>query len=371
MNDSSGQNLRRIMDGSDRSAGAGILRFTLAVAEPFYAGAMRLRNFCYDNGILKTHSLGRPAISVGNITTGGTGKTPVVQWMAERLAEKGQRPAILIRGYKSTRQGISDETAILSDGLRNTPGGGIPVIPEPNRIRGAAAALRLNPQTSVFILDDGMQHRRAKRDFNLVLIHAAEPFGFSHVLPRGMLREPTIGLRRASAFLITHAGEVSEGEMIRIEAVLRQHNIAAPIFRADHVIDGFLSATDELQSENFLSGKKYFAFCGIGLPYGFLNQSGGTRVGAAFFDDHHDYTAADLVNIIQSAQTAGAQLLVTTEKDGVKLSALPNLGDLLIPIYRARLTLRFWPDHEERLLKEIQGALFGGVTPGDAGAAGG
>jgi len=328
---------RRVMDGSDRSALAAVLRGGAACAEPFYATIMRARN-----RLFTSHSLGRPTISVGNITTGGTGKTPVVQWLAGRLLAAGRKLAVLMRGYKSTG-GVSDEQAVLTQGL----GPMVAVIADPDRIRGAAEAIRLHPEIDLFILDDGMQHRRAARDFELVLIHAADPFGLGRVLPRGFLREPLSGLGRADAFVVTHAGEVDAGRLEQIGQTLRRYNSAAPIFRADHVIEGLREAVDQ---------KPFFAFCGIGSPDSFFSQvSGqGNCVGTRAFSDHHAYTAADLIDLNQAAQAAGAAALVTTQKDWAKLSRLPPTG---LPIIRAGLCIRFAADHERQLLEFLRSRI--------------
>lgn len=329
---------RRVMDGTDRSPLAAMLRGAAACAEPFYAGLMRTRN-----RLIRGQPLGRPTISVGNITTGGTGKTPVVRWLAASLADAGRKPAILLRGFKST-DGVSDEQVVLAQALGQT----IPVIANPRRIRGAAEAIALHPQTDLFILDDGMQHRHAARDFELVLIHAAEPFGLGRVFPRGFLREPLSGLARADAFLITHAGEVDAGRLDQIERTLRQNNPAAAIFRADHVITGL----EALDSHSF------FAFCGIGSPESFFSQlaAHGNCVGRRTFADHHRYTAEDLVALEAAARSGGAAMLVTTEKDWAKLTRLPPAAGRL-PIVAVGLSIRFYGDHETRLLKQIKSRI--------------
>jgi tetraacyldisaccharide 4'-kinase len=326
---------RQVMSGSDRSGPAVVWRLLAAGAEPMYAGLMRLRNRLYDSQFFKSHPLGRPTISVGNITTGGTGKTPVVQWLSRRLLETGQRPAILLRGYKSTSHGVSDEQALLATDR-------IAVIADPNRRRGAAAALQKQPETTVFILDDAMQHRRAKRDFELTLIHAAQPFGFGRVFPRGLLREPMIGLRRAGAILLTHCDEGDD--VASVVSTLRKFNPGAPVFQCDHVV-----------RVAELAQKKYFAFCGIGSPASFLGRLGGTCVGTREFDDHHDYDEADIGQLVGAARFNGAEVLVTTEKDWVKLSRFE--GKFPVPVLRAELSLRFHADDEARLLQVIRDAL--------------
>lgn len=360
MNQTHEQYLRGVMDGSNRSVRAAFLRLATRCAEPFYAGAMRLRNLCFNLGIFASHSLCRPTISVGNITTGGTGKTPVVQWLAQSLATAGHKPAILLRGYKSTANGISDEAAALQSSLKSAADGPIPVIADPDRIRGAFGALQEHPQISLFLLDDAMQHRRARRNFELVLIHAAEPFGYSHVLPRGMLREPLSGLGRADAFLITHAHEVPQIELEKIETVLRQHNTDAPIYHCDHLVSGFRSTADERHPAEYLAGKRFFAFCGIGSPMSFLHtldKISPSRVGTKLFPDHHEYTAQDLTEVVRLAQSNRAELLITTEKDWAKLSNSPYLKGAALPIFRAQLSLQFAIQQDRLLLDQIAARL--------------
>lgn len=348
MNASRESRFRQVMDGTDASGNASVLRAAAAGAEPFYSAMMRVRNGLYDAGIFRARFLGRPAISVGNITTGGTGKTPVVEWLAARLTAAGQRPAILMRGYKSTASGISDEQAILA-------AAGFPVIADPDRRRGAARAIAGKPEITAFILDDAMQHRRARRDFELVLIHAAEPFGFGRVFPRGLLREPLSGLRRADAILVTHSDEVTPGEMDAITFAVRRETKTAPIFHCDHVIRGLCGSAGESPSPANLCGQRYYAFCGIGSPESFfsrLSHAGGIPVGVRAFDDHHDYSAAEIADLAAAAKSAGAQTLITTAKDWVKLERFA--AGAQVPILRAELFLRFREGHEEGLFDSIR-----------------
>ncbi|MGD0138927.1 MAG: tetraacyldisaccharide 4'-kinase [Tepidisphaeraceae bacterium] len=351
MNQSSESRFRQVMDGSDRTSSAAMLRAAASCAEPLYAAAIRLRNRMYDAGILPAHPLGRPTISVGNLTTGGTGKTPIVQWLCRRLAAAGQCPAILLRGYKPTSRGISDERMLLAEA-------NLPVIADPDRRRGAAAALAQRPQTTLFILDDGMQHRRVRRDFELALIHAAEPFGFGHVFPRGLLREPPSAIRRADAALITHADEVDPAAIAAIASTIHSKAESLPIFQCDHVIQALRPASGQSMPIENLSAKRYFAFCGIASPASFfrrLADCGGTCAGTRQFDDHHDYSASDVSRILQAAASANAEILITTAKDWVKLE--PFAGMIPIPIFRADLAIRFHLDHEDQLLRAIQERL--------------
>ncbi|MGA3066273.1 MAG: tetraacyldisaccharide 4'-kinase [Tepidisphaeraceae bacterium] len=322
-----------------------------SLVEPFYAAAMRIRNGMYDQGFLAVRTLGRPAVSVGNITTGGTGKTPVSIWLADRLSRANHHPAILLRGYKRTPEGVSDEEEVL----RNALAGRAAVIADPDRIRGAAVALREHPETTVFVLDDAMQHRRAARNFDLVLIHAGNfgPPRYDRILPRGLLREPLEGLKRASAFLITHVGEVGAADLSGVESAIRRHNPQAAIYHADHIVSGFLGPDGHPRDP---AGTKYFAFCGLANPGSFtagLVERLGQPAGRRIYPDHHAYDPSDLNELRLAAESAGAEFLITTEKDWAKLCRLP----ISLPILRAQLTLKFQDDHEERLFAAICNAI--------------
>ena len=188
------------MSGERRGVRASVLRGTLGAAEPLYAAAVRGRNWLFDRGV-GVRRLPRPVVSVGNITAGGTGKTPVVLWLADRLRRKGRRPAVLLRGYEA--EGRPQRRADAARGAARTRRARcrprIAVGVNPNRLAGGDGVLRGRPDVDVFVLDDGFQHRKLARDFDLVLIDAAQPFGYGHVHPRGLLREPLAGLRRADA----------------------------------------------------------------------------------------------------------------------------------------------------------------------------
>ncbi|MBV8780965.1 MAG: tetraacyldisaccharide 4'-kinase, partial [Phycisphaerae bacterium] len=180
-------NIVAIMSGQRRGGFAAAGRAMLAIAEPLYAAIMILRNTMYERGWLATHQAGRAVISVGNLTTGGTGKTPIVAWIVHELRAMGYHPAVLLRGYKAVN-GVSDEATLLRQLVAPSP-----VIARPDRVAAAANAVMNDPQIDCFVLDDGFQHRRLKRDCDVVLIDATRPFGFDHVLPRGLLREPIVG----------------------------------------------------------------------------------------------------------------------------------------------------------------------------------
>jgi tetraacyldisaccharide 4'-kinase len=354
-----------VMSGTRTGAGASLLRGLLATAEPFYASAAALRNGLYDLRVRKSHRLARPVISIGNITTGGTGKTPMVRWLAARLRDEGRRVAVLSRGYKSAAGKLGDEQLML-DQLLNGPGMEPVIIKaNPSRLASAGAALREGPSVDVFLLDDGFQHRAVARDLDIVLLNAAEPFGFDHVLPRGLLREPLRGLTRAGAIVITHCEQVEPPQVDRIGNLVRRYNRSVPIYRAAHVPIGLRSnsvcsaAPPDHELEE-LANKPFFAFAGIGSPRSFdaqLRAMGSSYVGHRWFADHHSYTPADLEVLVAQARKAGAQVLLTTEKDWVKIGSLPAAKSCQPPIWRLDVGIQFQEGDELRLLAQVNSSI--------------
>jgi tetraacyldisaccharide 4'-kinase len=318
-----------------------------------------VRNWTFDAGVRTQAKLPRPVLSVGNITTGGTGKTPVVRWLADRLRQTGETVAVLSRGYKAKPGELGDEQRMLAN-LLNTPGQrSIAIRANPDRFSAGEALLRDVPKTSVIVLDDGFQHRRLARNFDLVLIDATEPFGFGHVLPRGMLREPLNGLKRASAFLLTRTDQVDEATRTAIVEKLRHCKAGAPVYSSVHAPAHF-RADDQPDSIplDSLHGRRWFAFCGIGGPGGFVRQLeaiGGTNAGQRVFADHHEYTPGDLAALAAEAKRVDANVLITTEKDWVKLAALARPKDLP-PIWHLDIEVRFQGDDERALLQQVLAA---------------
>jgi tetraacyldisaccharide 4'-kinase len=349
MNDSREQRIRSIMSGEARDAGAMAMRALLRLAEPFYALAARFNNALFDSGIKKQLRLARPVISIGNITTGGTGKTPMVQWLARALLARGHHPAILLRGYTVGNSTTSDEATLLHRSLN------IPVIANADRAAAGAKLLAEHPEIDVILLDDGFQHRRAHRDLNIVLIDATEPFGYGHVLPRGMLREPPRGLRRADLFIITRSNLISRDQLANVWAETASFSSSDPkIFNARNRIKSVVSAQESLPMES-LKSRRIFSFCGIGNPQSFrkeLLSTGAIDVGHRAFGDHHDYVRADLDQLFAQAKQQNAEMLITTEKDWVKIEPLIQSSDP-IPIWRAQLEMEFDEPDVRQLLGYI------------------
>lgn len=342
---------RGVIDGSDHRISASLLRGCLSLAEPIYAIATVARNRMFDSGSVASHRAGRPVISVGNITTGGTGKTPVVRWLVETLRAAGHAPAVLMRGYKASADEDSDEQRLLESQLPGTA-----VEANPSRVDGASRVLAAHPEVNVFVLDDGFQHRRLHRDLDIVLVDATNPFGFDHVLPRGLLREPLEGLGRASAFIITHCELATAARLSEITSVLHKFNAVAPVYRCSHVQVGLRYADDALMDLTALAGSSIFAFCGLGNPAGFqsqLEKNGAKICGSMWFADHHAYTASDLADLQNLAEKSGAKMLVTSEKDWVKIEPLLDAALSRLPIWRTELSLRFREGDDGSLRSQV------------------
>jgi tetraacyldisaccharide 4'-kinase len=308
----------------------------LAPFGSLYGKISDLRNQMYECGWIASHSLGARTISIGNITTGGTGKTPLVALVAKILANNGEKVCILTRGYgrenSSARILVSDAESVLVDAKS---GGDEPVelaqrllgkaivVADADRVAAAKWA-KENFGVTAFVLDDGFQHRRAKRDLDIVCIDATDPFGNGRVLPAGRLREPLANLKRADAIVITRANLANGLDDLRSEISDLRSN--ARVLEAKNRIAncvGLKSFHATAQNEqNFNKPKRPFAFCGLGNPQNFfdqLRQDSIIPVGTKSFGDHHSYSAADVRSIESAANAAGAHSLITTAKDAVKL----------------------------------------------------
>jgi len=348
--------IRNVMSGAERGVGATALRIAASAAEPFYATATRLRNQLFDAGVMRSHALGRPTISVGNLTAGGTGKTPMVCWLAERLRAHGRHVAVLARGYKSGGSNQGDELQMLDAALNAAALPKVELIANPDRVAAAATALGRDPSIDLFVLDDGFQHRRARRDLDVILLSAPEPFGFDRLLPRGLLREAPAGLSRAGACVLTHCDQLTADELKALEQRVRAYHADVPIYHAVHAHTALrMSGPSERLPIDSLGQTSFFAFAGIGAPARLdrqLHRWGAAYCGRRWFPDHHHYNQTDIAELRASALGSGAQVLVTTEKDWVKLSDLPGVEQTL-PIWRIEMALRFWDADEARFWEQI------------------
>lgn len=348
--------IRQIMSGQSRGVGAKLARLLLALFEPIYRAVVGTRNRLFDRELMRIQHLPRPVISVGNLTTGGTGKTPVVQWIVRELQSLTHRPAVLLRGYKRTStQSASDEEQMLRDSL------GIPVFADPKRFLAGQRALNKHPEIDVFVLDDGFQHRQLARDLDVVLIDATNPFGYEHVLPRGMLRESLAGLARVDVVILTRVDLAPPEQIKSIEDSVRRANPKVPVLRSIHRLSE-VWGDGERGSLERLRGKKVWAFCGIGNPEAFengLRKAGVELAGMTRFADHHPYEPQDLESLEAAASEAGAEVLLTTEKDYVKLRDLPTLLSSPMPLLCVGVRIEMSDDDSAKLRKILRQTLTG------------
>ncbi len=330
------------MSGEARDLAAAALRgLTLPATLP-YRAAVTGRNALYAAGILPTRDLGRPTVSVGNLTAGGTGKTPMVIALARLLQATGHRPAVLLRGYEpggyENKKG-SDEAAEL----RGSLGGDIPVMPDANRVAGAARVLQEHPRTTVFLLDDAFQHRRARRDLNLVLVDSLRPFGFDHLLPRGLLREPRSALRRADAVILTRTDRATPPQLQALDDTIQKITGRPPLAHAVHDWTA-LHLSFKPYPLDRLANRAVLGVAGIGNPRDFadrLREVAGSCVGVLTYDDHFRYSRDELEGIFSVALERQADAVVTTEKDYVKWRTFASGVKARLPVYRPIVAMKF------------------------------
>ncbi|RKY06099.1 MAG: tetraacyldisaccharide 4'-kinase [Planctomycetota bacterium] len=292
-----------------------MLRALLRVISVPYRLAVALRNSAYDMGLARTHSADAPVISVGNITTGGTGKTPLVVWLCRLLGEKSLKCAVLTRGYKPPKGLVSDEPAILARACPRTK-----VLVNADRVAAAGRAVN-EFAAQVLVMDDGFQHRRLGRDLDIVAIDATRPFGYDRLLPAGLLREPKKAIRRADAVVITHYDQSTAAGIELLEKQIRRIKPDIVIAKAIHRHRCARGTGDAGYDLDELRKKRIFAFCGIGNPEAFLNrlkEHGLNVVGSRVYNDHHNYTESDFGEIRRQALSLGAEMILSTEKDWVK-----------------------------------------------------
>jgi tetraacyldisaccharide 4'-kinase len=284
-----------------------------------YAAITGLRRRLYHRGLLPSRGVDVPVICVGNITCGGTGKTPMTAWVVDRLKQIGRWPAILTRGYKAI-DGKSDEAMLLQ---RVTA---VDVLVNPDRLAGAAEAIENG--ANALVMDDGFQHLRMRRDLDIVLIDATNPFGSGEdalgcCLPTGRLREPRTALRDAGVIVLTRSDSVLPDQVEDLKTYLHAHAPQAPIATAVHQPVWVMDETGRQLPTKAVSGKRAFLFCGLGNPRAFLNTAIGLDVRiveAAGLEDHVEYTDEVIVDLCEAADKADAEIMLTTRKDGVKLA---------------------------------------------------
>jgi tetraacyldisaccharide 4'-kinase len=352
------------------------MSLALAPLGLLYGAVTRARLRLYRSGMLKAENVGVPVVSVGNLTAGGTGKTPLVEWVARALAGEGLRACVLTRGYGRADEGrrvvasdgervlaevaeCGDEPRLLAEKLLGVAS----VVCDRDRAAAAGWA-RAELGAEVFILDDGFQHLRIARDLDIVTVDATAPWGGGHMLPRGRLREPAAGLGRADCVVITRAELAADLEGLRRE-VARLSGGRGVVITSRVRTRGLtplggagveLESRVEGRSDGVASsvGQPVAAFCAVGNPRAFFEQlrrEGFELCHSRAFHDHHAYTAADVAAVSREAVSRGARALLTTAKDAVKLRGF----EFSIPCHVVEIGLEF--DDEAALLGLLRQAV--------------
>lgn len=332
-----------IISGEDGGIVAVLARCVLRGLSVVYWLVVTVRNRLYDWGLLSVVTLSVPVICVGNITVGGTGKTPMVVWLCRYLLDHGRRVVVLTRSYKGKDEQGNDEVRLLRRALPD-----VPIVIDSDRVAGGARAIA-EYGADILVMDDGFGHRRLGRDLDIVLIDSTCPFGYGWLLPGGLLREGVGELRRGGVAVLTRVDQANRGSQASqvnqakqsIQAYLsslREHivillgPVAACGGKAEKLVAssshrpvGLFDTRGERVDAVKLKGDNSIAFCGIGNPSAFistLSDFGINVVGEYFFEDHHDYSDKDWDVLADLAESRGANWLVTTEKDWVKLVGL-------------------------------------------------
>ncbi len=331
------------------------LTLILSFLSLFYRSCVNLKNLMYDRGILEQTKLPCKVISIGNITVGGTGKTPTVIMLVKSLKEKGYRPAVLSRGYggkaKCAVNVVSDGEKILMG--ENEAGDepiliaraarGIPVLTGPERTRTAAFAIE-NLKANVLILDDAFQHRRIFRDIDIVILNRELPFGNGFLLPRGPLREPTRALTRAHFVIWRDSARNGRYPKYQEHGIGSFRPVLSVCLRPKDIIR---ADTEKAYPLEFMKGKKVCAFAGIASPEAFrrtVESLGWTVTSFIDFPDHYPYTEADISYIQKRCADSSADVIITTEKDGVRLTHFPAF---LKDVFLLRVEMEMLPSPEE------------------------
>lgn len=338
---------------------AGALRALLLVLSFLYGVIVRRRVAFFKDNLLRSHRIGCPVVSVGNLTVGGTGKTPVVEKLARDLNERGRRVAILSRGYKSVKRRGSATVRVVTEGgailLDSKAAGdepfmlaknlrGVAVVVDKDRVACGRLAVS-SIGSDLLILDDGLQYLKLNRRLDIVLIDREAPFGNEYLLPRGTLREPPDHLRRATHILITKCDGSDESSLhVRI----RKHNRTAPIIECRHrPVSLHDVSTGEILPLDTLRGTRAGAISAIASPESF--EAGLRTLGVKLeltqsFADHHRYSRSEMNRFLSRCLRRGVECILTTEKDAVRM---PHLLNQELPIRYLRIEIEILKGQEE------------------------
>ncbi|MFH1395567.1 MAG: tetraacyldisaccharide 4'-kinase [Candidatus Omnitrophota bacterium] len=324
-----------------------LIKGVLRVLSWIYYAAVKFVDKSYKAGIRRQIKINVPVISVGNITLGGTGKTPFAIFLAEYCQLKGRNPAILIRGYGK------DENRMLADELAD-----VSIFTGQDRVKTAAAAV--SQKKDVIILDDGFQHRRIRRDFNILVLDSVSLFGNKALIPRGILREPVSSLKRADAFVLTKADMIDETRQNAVKGMLTSDFPNIPVALVCHRPLSFTDVTGASYPVEIVNGLRIAVFSGIGDPdyFAFLLKKQGAVI--AFrrdYPDHYQYTQKDVDKIYSEICDKKVQKVIVTAKDYVKLKSL-DLSYLEDKVFILKIGIDFI-DGKEGLIAGLDSVIFG------------
>ncbi len=364
--------LLEIISGRRNGVIAALLRLVMWALTPVYRLATALRNRRFDNDVDSVTRMGVPVISIGNLTTGGTGKTPLVIWICRQIRNLDYRVAIVSRGYGAA---VNDDLTAQPNDEALELGQRLPDVPHlqnPDRVVSAKIAIE-ELETQCIVMDDGFQHRRLGRDLDIVVVDATVPFGYGYVLPRGLLREPLKNIARADFVVISRCDQVSDRQLGQIEATIKRHRPDMPIAKTKvqpaswMQFDGRQKRLAELKTSmpgqpNPKTPVRVFVCCAIGNPESFVNtvtSTGVNIVGQKFFSDHHLYDRQDIASVVELAIAENAEAIVCTHKDLVKIGVNRFKG---LPIYALVAEIVFL-DGEPSLGAAVGSALREIVSP--------
>jgi tetraacyldisaccharide 4'-kinase len=369
------QKLLKVISKEVRGKRVACLRGFLKSLSGLFGMLVQLRLLLFKHRILRANTLGCQVISVGNVTVGGTGKTPIVETFARSLQQKGRKVAILSRGYKSRKTPLWEKILkkeerlprVVSDGKRlllnsnlagdepymlasNLPE--VVVLVDKDRVKAGKYAIK-KFGCDTLVLDDGFQYLKLQNRLDIVLVDYTNPFGYNHVLPRGLLREPMRNLKRAGFIFITKCPPEGAPEL---KAKLREFNRRAEISECRHSTKYLENLyTRERVDLRFLTGKKVAAVSGIAVPEGFekgLRGLGAELVHSAQYADHHRYTQQEIIETINRSVEAGAELIITTEKDAVRFPLIDRC-DLPVLFLRVEIEMLSGADAFEEWIDRI------------------
>jgi tetraacyldisaccharide 4'-kinase len=331
------------------------VRWVLRLASLPYGVIVRLRNTAFDRGWKQVHRVPVPVISIGNLTLGGTGKTPCVEYVASYLREQGRQVCLLSRGYKSSASGINDEAMLLEENLPD-----VPHLQNPDRVTAAQTAIE-ELEADVLVLDDGFQHRRLHRDLDIVLIDVTHPPHRDLLFPGGTLREPATGLKRAGVVILTRCDSFPPDQLAGLVLDIMRLNpieMPVPVVQSVHEPVELIRVDADPLSVSTLRGRTVGMVSGIGNPAAFrrtLESLGATVVAEKVFPDHHGYTKEDVVGLRTWARSLPEDAwIAVTQKDHVKLRIAELAGRAVVAV-RVGLKITWGEDELRAALDRVIG----------------